>query len=385
MIRLSILTLFLFFYSHIAHPQTSPASGLLVTTDGRQDSVVIINLSTGEQTRFSVADGLHTAWGFSPDGCRVLVTVMGGNGLARGFTVNLDGSDRRSLVTLADFPDNQWGVWEPTWSPTGDKIAFKLIRDGFEGNPERAYHIAWITPDGGEPSFYSVTGREHTPIWSPDGSQLAYVSYDKRAPGAHFDATAEPDIATATPPENLLNEADMWVVNADGTGKFRATAFETGSVRAPRWSPDGKWLSFVMSPSPSNDTLWFIAPISGAKPVQITYRYQLTLDHTWLLDSSAMLVAARSVNGDESAALWLFSPQAGSDDSATRYLPDTDLPYPDYPSFSPDGTSLVLRSGYRASLITHNNNITFLTNLDGNMPIYWSSAPLINTENCLSP
>jgi Tol biopolymer transport system component len=381
----SFLTLFLaFFISLLTTPHVpSPITGLLLTSDGTQESIILIHLESGDLTRISVTDGLHTAWGFSPDGCRVLLTVMSGDGLARAYTSRLDGSDLRELVIYDELPRAQWGIWEPTWSPVGDKIAFKLIRDGFENRPERAYHIAWVSPDGGEPTFYSVTGNEHTPVWSADGSRLAYVSYSKRAAGERFDATAEPDIATTTPPENLINEADLWVVGSDGTNKFRATAFEIGSVRAPRWSPNDEWVSFVMSPSASNDTLWVIRPVNGAKPVQVTYRYNLTLDHTWLPDSSALLVSARSVNSSPTAALWTFPPKAGADDSAALYTLTTDIPYPDYPVFSPDGTQLTFRTGYRIGVLQNTGYVTILTEVNGNMPIYWSPNPLITSEDCV--
>lgn len=362
--------------------QNANEAGILLTADGAQSDIVLIQTQTGDITRFSVAEGLHTPWGFSPDGCRVLVTVMGGDGLARAYTAKLDGSGVRELVRLEGYSRSQWGVWEPTWSPAGDKIAFTLLRDGFEGNPERSYHIAWVTPDGGEPSFYSVTGREHTPVWSADGSRLAYVSYDKRPPGARFNATAEPDIATATPPELWLNEADVWVVGADGTGKYRVTAFETGSARAPRWSPDGTWLSFVMSPSGNNDTLWVVRSSEGEKAFPVTYFYNLTLDHTWLPDSSALLVSARSVNGTDTAALWTFPTQEGADTTAALYSSLETLPYPDYPAFSPEGTRLALRTGYQVGVLEL-DKLTFFDGLDGNSPIYWSPNPLIRSEDCV--
>jgi len=356
---------------------------LLLTTNGAQDSVVLIDPDSGQVQTFSLGNGIHTAWGFSPDGCRVLLTVMAGDGLARAYTTRLDGSDVLELVSYDEMPRAQWGVWEPTWSPAGDKIAFTLLRDGFEGSPERTYHIAWVSPDGGTPTFYSVTGQEHTPIWSSDGARLAYVSYEKRAAGARFDATAEPDIATATPPEAYLSEADMWVVGADGTGKFRSTFFETGSVRAPRWSPSGERLSFVMSPSGNNDTLWVVRAESGAKPIQVTYSYSLMLDHTWLPDSSAMLVSARGVNDIATAALWTFPPASGADNEAALYAPLETLPYPDYPAFNPDGTRLALRSGYRVTVLEPNGRLTDFDGLGGNMPIYWSPKHLTSADNCV--
>lgn len=359
----------------------APLSRTLLTTNAAQDHILLINSHTGQQRSFSLGDGIHTAWGFSPDGCQFLATLTNQAGLARAYLVNLDGSQLRPLVAYTELPDNQWGVWSPVWSPTGDKIAFTLLRDGLSGYTERAYHIAWVSPDNTEPSFYSVTGREHSPTWSPDGNRLAYISYDLRPPGDSPSATASPEIATVTPPSSYIAEADLWVVNADGTGKFRATTFETGSVRAPRWSPDGQYLSFVMSPSPANDTLWVMRASAGAPPIQVTYRYNLTLDHTWMPDGSALLVSARAVNDTRTSALWVFPPTEGADSQVTSYH---NTPYPDYPAFSPDGSLLALRSEYRAGLLSPDGIFTPFEGAHGNMPLHWSPISSADEVSCTS-
>lgn len=366
--------------------QDTTGGALLLTPNAAQDQLLLIDPAPdgGEiVAAFSLAPGVHTAWGFSPDGCRLLATVTTRDGLSRAYTARLDGSDARELVSYEALPRSQWGVWEPTWSPAGDKIAFTLIRDGFEDYTERAYHIGWVTPDGGEPAFYSVTGREHTPVWSPDGLRLAYVSYDERAPGETFNATAVPEVATATPPDALLKEADLWVVGTDGEDKYRATAFETGSVRAPRWSPSGEWLSFVHAPSNNNDTLWAVSAQAGARPIQVTYAYNLTLDHTWLPDSSALLASARSINQTDTAYLWTFPPRSGADADAAQYLPEAGLVFPDYPTFHADGQTLALRSGYRAVVQRADGTSTVLDGAEGNMPLYWTPDGFISIENCL--
>jgi Tol biopolymer transport system component len=354
----------------VAAPRAAqPAIPRLLTANGAQDSLVLLDLTTGQAQTITLATGVHTPWGFSPDGCRLLATVMQPNGLARAFTARLDGSDIQPLVTLPDLPDSRWGVWEPAWAPTGDKIAFTLLRDDLPDAPGRSYHIAWVPATGGQPTFYSQTGREHTPVWSPDGARLAYVSYDLRAAGATPDATAEPDIATNTPPDQRIAEADLWVVNADGTGKYRATAFPTGSVRAPRWSPSGERLAFLYAPSPSNDTVWVMPAQPDAPATQITYHYHLALDLTWLPDENGLLAALRGYNDLETAALWRLPLAAGADAQATLYQTPESVPHPDYPAFDATG-GLALRTAYHVgwlspegALITHPDGL-------GNMPVY---------------
>ena len=64
-------------------------------------------------------------------------------------------------------------------------------------------------------------GDKDQPVWSPDGSQIAYV-----APGA---------------PGNGL---DIWVMNADGEGQVNITNYD-GDEFDPVWTPDGQGLVFT--------------------------------------------------------------------------------------------------------------------------------------------
>lgn len=379
---LPLFALFLALTGLSAAQDAAPLTGpLLATTNGAQDSVLIIQPQTGEIRAWSLGAGVHTVWDFSPDGCQMLVTVTGFDGMPRLYITALDGTVIREPVQYSELPREMWGIWEPDWSPDGSKIAFRMMRDGFEGARERQYHIGWVSPEGGEPAFYSVSGREHTPKWSPDSGWLAYVSYDKRPAGADSRSTAEPDIATATAPEDYIQEADLWVVSADGTHKTRKTTYVTGSVRAPRWSPDSRYIAYIFSPSGNNDTLWTVENVDNAYDVQVTYNYSLALDLTWTPDGR-LFTSARGMGGQTTHALWSLPVKSGADLEAAQYIAQLPLPYPDYPAFSPDGTQIALRSSYRAALIDANGAVSFFAGAEGNMPIIWSPAAFSDETAC---
>ena len=46
---------------------------------------------------------------------------------------------------------------------------------------------------------------------------------------------------------------DIWVMNANGSGKVRVT--HLGDTTEPTWSPDGKWLAFGASGTPPYSNL----------------------------------------------------------------------------------------------------------------------------------
>lgn len=382
----------------LAAAQTSgPPLGapLVAFTPSQHDRIFIYDMN-GAGRALTFGGFEHHIWGFSPDGCRILFTLAQPGRPPQMFTARLDGGDQRPLVQYGDLPAGQWGVWEPQWSPDGAYIAFTMIR--FQPQPNgtilQTTHIAWIDAPAAlvapqVPAFYSVTGREFTPQWSPDGAWLAYVSYDERFPGADAFSTAVPTSEplpgqAAPPPPPLLNEADLWVVSADGVTKYRLTTFTTGSARAPRWSPDGDLIGFIYAPSPNNDTFWMIGNAQGAIPTQLSFMWNLTLDHTWLPDSSAMLAAVRDFRGTSENRLWRIPLVGNADENAVLHGADEGRSHSDYPRFSADGRWLAFRSTYALAVFDSVTGqvVTLEPDYPGNTPPVWSPAAFAGEQAC---
>jgi Tol biopolymer transport system component len=383
MIRLLSVIAFLLIFSPATAQQNIPLMGPLVAAvPASQDRIILYDTGSSTRRELSFGTGWHTVWGFSPDGCEILFTLTEGSGLGRAYIASIDGKQMRDLVQYTEPVTDQWGIWEPQWSPDGSKIAFKILRDGFEGNEERQYHIAWVTPEGGEPQFYSRTGREHTPLWSPDSQWLAYVSYEERPAGADIYSTAEPAENQAA--VTMLSEADLWIVSADGETKYALTNFSVGSVSMPRWSPDSQLLSFVYSPAPNNDTQWIIANQQGALATQLTYNWNLALDLTWQPDGAVLIGALRDFRARPDNHLWRLPLVGNADNDGTLYLDNNRYPFPDYPRFSPDGTMLAFRTYYGLAIIetaTQTEIMLDTVNI-GNTPPVWSPLGFEGEKNC---
>ena len=83
------------------------------------------------------ANGMHPSW--SPDGKR-LAFMSWRNGRTEIFTMNADGSDQKTLVSM-----DRGDAIDPRWSPDGSRIAFVHMPDGMNG---RAAVLCIVNADG---------------------------------------------------------------------------------------------------------------------------------------------------------------------------------------------------------------------------------------------
>jgi TolB protein len=205
--------------------------------DGASDIYTVEPDGSGIQ-RLTTAKAFEDDPSWSPDGTRI--AYVRGQEI---WVMNADGSGQQRVTRMK--PD----VRDPAWSPDGSSIMFAT-----EARREDLWTVA---PDGSAPTRVTDTRgpAELQPSWSPDGSRIAYV----RVRNENYKiVTADPDgsdrrvllpkvrntqLGPVWSPDAqqiayYSEDGDVFVVNADGSGRHRA-AF--GSSAA--FSPDGRFLA----------------------------------------------------------------------------------------------------------------------------------------------
>ena len=158
----------------------------------------------------------------SPDGSRVAYAMVDGES-SNVVVSNIDGSNLRKLTK------NSAVDAYPAWSPDGNQIAFISYRDGDDFRPR----LYVMNSDGSKqrslaPAVWSTI---HTPVWSPDGNRIAFVVFQR-------DEVPREDSSKGT---WTVDRQILHTVKPDGS-ELRILG-DTESIAA--WSPDGSQIAFI--------------------------------------------------------------------------------------------------------------------------------------------
>ena len=179
---------------------------------------------SGQPSAFDVHEGTSYAVAVSPDGRWLAFYLQGSL-----WVVSTKGGAARRIT------DYYNDAHLPVWSPDGSRLAYYAYR---EGN----YNLWTVRPDGSDARQLTLGEYDdREPVWSPDGATIAFAS-DRG--GAY----------------------NIWAVDVAG-GVPRQLTSGPREDRAPAWSNDGHTIAF--SATQGGASALYSIPASGGAAVQL--------------------------------------------------------------------------------------------------------------------
>lgn len=237
----------------------------------------------GSNVRAVTSDGMQNGnpqW--HPDGSRIIFDRPNpgqpGNSANHSlYIINRDGQNQTLLLDYLSIPsplclDGSCQVYDATFNPAGNKIAFHMLRSGYgvkimvadyNYSTNSISNLSYM----GNSGYLSSTNSDREPIWSSDGTKIVVahaITSDSRtirvynvADGSvHYESAAADwqespqfgpqsgqNLIVATKPAT----GELFVINADN-GSGESTPFYTNlaslSSASPTWSPNGRKIAW---------------------------------------------------------------------------------------------------------------------------------------------
>ncbi len=188
-----------------------------------------------------------------------------------------------------------------------------------------------------------------SPVWSPDGSRLAYVSFENKKPVVYVHSLASgqrivvanfkgSNSAPSWSPDGrklavvLSKEggSQIFAVNADGSGVQRLTT-SSGINTEPFFSPDGQSIYFTSDRGGSPQI--YRSGINGGDAQRITFEGSYNVSPRLSPDGKSMAFISRRESGFRLAVMDLASKQV-------QILTDSNKD--ESPSFAPNGRMILI-------------------------------------------
>jgi dipeptidyl aminopeptidase/acylaminoacyl peptidase len=281
-------------------PVRTRAAFVVTTLDEREDEyrsrIWTVETDGGEPRPLTAGQKRDRLPSYSPDG-QLLAFVRDIRGKEHRdarpqvWVMRTDGGE---AWPLTDLPN---GAGRPMWSPDGqsivvtsrispedglsaeekdkhrsrariiDRVRYRMNGEGYTyDRPTKLWRVS-VADHGPQQATRLTDGdwSDADPAWSPDGTQVAFVS------ARH--ATRDTDATR-----------DVWVVAADG-GTPRRVTDTPGPKGCPQWSPDGGTIAFLghehAIDGGYNTKLWVVPASGDGAPVCLTVDF----DHT-IVDGS---------------------------------------------------------------------------------------------------
>ncbi|RUT84165.1 Tol-Pal system protein TolB [Mesorhizobium sp. M7A.T.Ca.TU.009.01.3.2] len=170
-----------------------------------QPRVYLLQIETGQRELVGNFPGMTFAPRFSPDGQKVIMSLLRDDGNSNIFAMDLRSRSTTRLTNSTAIDTS------PSYSPDGSKVVFTSDRGG------RAQIYVMGADGSGQTRISFGDGVYSTPVWSPRGDLIAFT----KQTGGEF---------------------QIGVMKTDGSGeRILSSGFQQ---EGPTWAPNGRVLMF---------------------------------------------------------------------------------------------------------------------------------------------
>ncbi len=243
------------------------------------------------------------------------------------------------------------------------QIAFSSNRDGHVRNGFPTAEIYVMDADGqNQRRLTNNPASDHSPAWSPDGKQIAFVSERDGHVAKHGWFTSE-----------------IYVMNADG-GNPQNLTNDPADDRDPSWSPDGKRIVFASDRDNDrgHNIEIYVMDAEGGNLQNLTNNLTEDESPSWSPDGERIVFSARREGHVENKfgityEIYVMDSDGGNQQRLTENRNNDGSPL-----WSPDGERIVFESDRKGEFENYDiyvmdadgGNLQKLTNIRG-----WDSSP----------
>ena len=245
------------------------------------------------------------------------------------FVMDADGANQTQLTTT------NLRNYDPVWSPDGTKIAFVSDRKKTDPYP----NIYVMNADGSNPVQLTLTLDDNNignvePAWSPDGTKIVFTRHLI----------------------DDLSNSNIYVMNSDGSNPIPLTNTEPTREYEPAWSPDGGKIAFVRRMSNPTHIGIFLMDADGSNQTDLTPTTIESTSPDWSPDGTKILFW-------RSGSIWVMNRDGSNPIRLTSSFIDR------FPTWSPDGTKIAFSRG------PYNDADIFVMNANGTNPVNITNHP----------